>query len=331
MRYLVAPLNWGLGHATRCIPLIEDLLRQGHEVHLASDGAAFDLLGAEFPQLPQHELPSYHIRYDTRNMVWNIARQLPRLLYAILAEKRATAALMRQYHFDVILSDNRYGCFHHQAESILLTHQLQPLMPSPWLQKMVNWALKPIFAQFDTIWVPDSAEAPGLSGDLSHNCNMHPDIRFIGTLSRMQHMDVEREYDIAVVLSGPEPQRTWFEQRLLEQLLVLPYRTIVVQGQTRQKKHFFADDHLEVVSYMTTGDLNRVLAASALVICRSGYSSIMDLAVLEKPALLIPTPGQTEQEYLADMLANQHHYIVQEQEKIDIEQAVQMLKKQQLM
>lgn len=319
-RILVAPLNWGLGHVTRCIPLIQALERMGAEVLLASDGGALRLLKAEFPQLPAYELPSYRIRYESPNMVRNIAWQLPRILYAIRSEQWATEKLVREHGIHGIISDNRYGCFSAKANSVILSHQLHLRIPNHLLEWTANGVLHRALRKFDAIWAPDVAEEPNLSGELSHGGqDVHPNVRFIGPLSRLQPDGSKTEYDVAVVLSGPEPQRTFLEQRLLEQAMLLPQKFIFIQGKTRAKEHYYVADNVELVSYLTSQELNEVLLASEIIVCRSGYSSIMDLAALCKKALLIPTPGQTEQEYLADHFARQNTFLVQKQEEIDLE------------
>ncbi len=320
-RILVAPLNWGLGHVARCIPLVRALESLGVEVVLASDGAALRLLKAEFPQLPAFELPSYRIRYESSNMVRNIAFQLPRMLYAVRAEQWATERLVREHGIQGIISDNRYGCFSGKARSVILTHQLHLRVPNRLLQWSANRVLHRALLKFDEIWVPDvAAEDQNLSGELSHGKPArHPEVRFIGPLSRLQPDASEAEYDVAVVLSGPEPQRTYLEQRLLEQAMLLPQKFIVIQGKTQAKEHQYLAENVEVVSYLTSRELNAVLLASQLLVCRSGYTSIMDLAALGKKALLIPTPGQTEQEYLADYFARRNTFLVQKQEEIDLE------------
>lgn len=317
-RILVAPLNWGLGHVTRCIPLIQELEQLGVEVILGSDGVALHLLKAEFPQLQILELPSYRIRYRPGNMVWNIGRQLPRILWAVRKEQWVTERAVRALGIHGILSDNRYGCFSARANSVMLTHQLYPRIPGPALQWTVNQALRLALSKFDAIWVPDVAEAPGLSGELSHGSSAHPRVQYAGVLSRMRAYERGYDYDVAVVLSGPEPQRSILEQRLLDQAISLPQRFIFVQGQTQAKKHYYVADNVEVVSYLTSKDLNDVLSASKTLVCRSGYSSIMDLVALGKKAILIPTPGQTEQEYLADYFAEKNAYLIQKQESIDL-------------
>lgn len=297
----------------------------GAEVLLASDGGAFRLLKAEFPQLRAFQLPSYRIRYDSPNMVRNIAWQLPRIVYAVRAEQWATERLVNEHGIQGIISDNRYGCFSRKADSVILTHQLHLRVPGVFLEWTANRVLRRALAQFDAVWVPDIAGEPNLSGDLSHGGQaIHPDIHFIGPLSRMQAVrpssaSRESEYDIAVVLSGPEPQRSYLEQRLLEQAMLLPQKFIFIQGKTKAKEHYYVAENVEVVSYLTSHELNEVLLASEMLVCRSGYSSIMDLAALGKKALLIPTPGQTEQEYLAGFFSAQNVFLVQKQEEIDLE------------
>jgi UDP:flavonoid glycosyltransferase YjiC (YdhE family) len=319
-RILVAPLNWGLGHVARCIPLIQVLHDMGAEVLLASDGGALRLLKAEFPDLRAFQLPSYRIRYDSPNMVRNIAWQLPRIVYAVRAEQWAVERLVNEHKIQGIISDNRYGCFAPRVKSAILTHQLHLRVPGGFLEWSANRVLRRALSKFDEVWVPDVADNPNLSGELSHGEPVvHPNIQFVGPLSRLQLSASEHEYDVAVVLSGPEPQRTYLEQRLLEQAMLLPQKFIFIQGKTRAKEHQYVAENVEVVSYFTSSELNEVLLASDVIVCRSGYSSIMDLAALGKKALLIPTPGQTEQEYLADFFAQQNIFLVQKQDDIDLE------------
>jgi UDP:flavonoid glycosyltransferase YjiC (YdhE family) len=334
-RILVTVLNWGLGHATRCIPLIRQLEQQGATVIAASDGVSLHLLRAEFPHLTVLELPSYRIRYETSNMVWNIARQLPRILYAVRAEHRMIRHWVRKYRAHGIISDNRYGCYHKNIKSVLITHQLHLRLPGKALQWAVNQLLHRILRRFDAIWVPDLPGTPNLSGVLSHPPPEHLQVHYIGPQSRMQTFkkDAEKEptwqrhkteYDAGVILSGPEPQRTILEQRLLEQAVMLDdYHFVFVQGKTGEgKEHYFLADHIEVVSYLTSNELNALLSVCKAVVCRSGYSSIMDLAALGLKAVLIPTPGQTEQEYLAEYFAEKNVFVRQRQEELDLEKAL---------
>lgn len=325
---LVAPLHWGLGHVTRCIPLIRSLERMGARIVLASDGAALQLLKAEFPQLPAFALPAYHIRYQTKNMVWNIAQQLPRIVYAIRSEQWATERLVRRHKIAGIISDNRYGCFSRQANSVILTHQIQLRVPNAALQWMAQQLLRRALQKFDAVWVPDEAGESNLAGELSHPPLHSPPTRYLGILSRFstetpQPTKQDQRLTIAVVLSGPEPQRTVLEQILLEQALALPQQFVFVQGKPHANLHHIVAENVEVISHLTSLELQQLLRSSQIVVCRSGYSSLMDLAALgNKKAVLIPTPGQTEQEYLADRLAREKMFVCQTQDAIELETAL---------
>jgi uncharacterized protein (TIGR00661 family) len=321
-KILIAPLNWGLGHVTRCIPIISALEKMGVEVFLASDGVALHLLRAEFPHLKAFKLPSYDITYKSNNMVFNIAAQIPNIRKAIREEHLVIAQIVKENNITAIISDNRYGCHLEGIESILLTHQLTLQLKNPLLRWFTGKVLRSFFSNFNAIWVPDNAGNANLSGVLSHREEGFEKVKYIGILSRMKAYSRDREYDVAIVLSGPEPQRTILEQKLTEQAVQLPQNFIIIQGKTQSKKHYFAADNVEVVSYLTSKELNDTLMASRVIVCRSGYSSLMDLATLGKKAILIPTPGQTEQEYLAQRCQEQKIFVTQMQEKIDLEKGI---------
>lgn len=323
-KVLVAPLNWGLGHVSRCVPLVRALERMGAQVVLASDGAALHLLKAEFPHLPALALPAYRIRYRTGSMVWNMARQIPRITYAIQTEQWATERIIREHGISGIISDNRYGCFSRKAHSVMLTHQLHLRVPNALLQWSANQVLHQALRKFDAIWVPDAAGDPELSGELSHPPHKGIETAYIGILSRFKPgKPKDSRSGIAVVLSGPEPQRTYLEQILMEQALLLPYKFTFVKGKTRNKEHHFITEQLEVISYLTAEELNELLDSSEVVVCRAGYSSLMDLAALgNKKAILIPTPGQTEQEYLGARFAQKGYFICQPQANFDLGKAL---------
>lgn len=324
-RVLVAPLNWGLGHASRCVPVIRALESSGVEVFLASDGVAMGLLQAEFPHLSCLTLPSYAIRYYSHNMVLNIARQMPRILYAAAAEHRATDRIVRKYGIHGIISDNRYGCFHRHTRNVLITHQLNLRIPGKPLEYITNQLLRLALRPFDDIWVPDTDSPDGLSGALSHPPAGLNNSHYIGILSRAApapaHEDFE--YDAAVILSGPEPQRTRLEGLLLDQASRLPYKFMFVQGITSALTRSTPAGNISMVSYMTGAELDQLYAVSRYVVCRSGYSSLMDLAASGKKGILIPTPGQTEQEYLARHLSAINCFVAQEQSHIDLAAGLQ--------
>jgi uncharacterized protein (TIGR00661 family) len=325
-KVLICVLNWGLGHATRCIPIIRELQSQNAELALASDGRALDLLREEFPELETFDLPAYNVTYRTGNMFLNIAPQLPKILRAVILEKKTIKELVKKHQFDCIISDNRFGCFVENIPSIFMTHQLRIKMPFLLLENFIAFFNQSFIRKFDQCWVPDHIGNPNLSGSLSHGVkNLKSE--FVGVLSRMKPMKTSPLYDVLIVLSGPEPQRTYLEDILTEQALASDKKILIVQGKTERKSHVFLNETTEVLSYLTSEKLNEVMCASKVVISRSGYSTVMDLAILGKKAILIPTPGQTEQEYLATNLKRDKVFYSEEQNNFNLENALQEAEK----
>ena len=295
---------------------------------LASDGRALELLRQEFPELTTLPLPSYNIRYHSPNMVGNMAWQLPNILRAIYLEHRQIQKYILAYGIQGIVSDNRYGCHSSRVPSVFLTHQLFIKIPFRPLEKFVRWVNLRFIRNFDECWMPDVAGEPNLSGELGHSSagfrsfKNFGSLKYLGALSRMQHFETEKKYDAIAVLSGPEPQRSFLEQETIEQAKKLPHCFLIVQGKTEKQERFSIGKNIEIVSYLTSENLNKAILASGIFIGRSGYSTIMDLAKLGKPALLIPTPGQTEQEYLAGKFFQEGFFNTQKQGEINIGQAL---------
>lgn len=315
-RILVTPLNWGLGHATRCIPIIEALLARNFEVFLASDGRAYKLLAKEFINLKIVEIPGYNVTYKTSNMMFNMTTQLPKIISSIYKEHRAIEEFVEKNDIDLIISDNRYGCYSSKTKNIFITHQLNIKIPLRPFETMISYLNQKMIERFDLCWIPDFPGQDNLSGSLSrgvHNENVH----YIGPLSRMKKIRVKQEYDAIVVLSGPEPQRTKFEEKILEQAKLLSEKILLVKGQTECNEQY-SIGNIDVISYLTSRELNRYMMKSDVVISRSGYSTIMDLLYLGKKAILIPTPGQTEQVYLANRLHKKKIFYTQSQDKLDL-------------
>jgi len=315
----VCPLNWGLGHASRCIPIIRALLDEGAKVYLASDGAAKDLLDKEFPNLPSLSLPDYRIQYGHRSAMGGVIRGLPTILRAIAQEQKVINQLLKEYPCDLILSDNRYGAFSTQVPSVLITHQLQLPVPSA-LQLFSNRILQHWFAKFQEIWVPDWPKEAALAGKLSVGRQKFK-FRHLGILSRMANTKKSKQFDLLAVLSGPEPQRSLLETEILEQFESFARPCCLVRGTKTGKPLTPASDAIKIVDLAATSQLQELMGQSEMIICRSGYSSLMDLAQLEQSALIIPTPGQPEQEYLAEYHKAQGWWQVQTQNHLDLNEA----------
>ncbi|MCH2021943.1 MAG: hypothetical protein MK207_05630 [Saprospiraceae bacterium] len=324
---LIAPLNWGLGHAVRCIPIIDAFIRKGVNVIVASDGDALNLLRAEFPQLECIELPSYKIHYKTTNMFLNIAPQVPKLLKAIRLERRFLDTIISKRKIHAIISDNRFGIHHPKVPSVFITHQLNIPVPNRLVQAWVTRRNNRYISQFDACWVPDFEGEPNLAGNLSHG-KQWKEVSYLGLLSRMEYTNEKRLYDVIAVLSGLEPQRTIFEQQLIEQARHLSLNFLIVSGKTDKKEHKQLYPNIEWHSYMTSKELNKAILQSGIVVARAGYTTIMDLVKLKaKQVLLVPTPGQTEQEYLAERFSQNKQFLFQRQKALNLKKAIEELNK----
>lgn len=316
-------MDWGLGHATRSIPIINAILDEGHLPVLASDGRALLLLKDEFPHLTAIELPSYNIKYYSSNMVVNMARQLPRITYAAFAEHFAVRQIVKEHKIDLIISDNRFGCFHFNVKSCFLTHQLNLKIDNVIASFLGNLANRFWMSWYDEKWVPDFEDEPNISGTLSHPSPVK-NTRYLGALSRMEKMKLPKKYRISIILSGPEPQRTRLEEILLEQAREIEGEVLLVKGKTESKERKKIGN-IEIVSYLTSNDLNKAICSSETVVSRSGYSTLMDLTALGSQALLIPTPGQTEQELLAEHFHNQGAFMMQWQNEVNLKSALEKI------
>jgi UDP-N-acetylglucosamine transferase subunit ALG13 len=309
-RILVAPMDWGLGHATRCIPLIRHLLGRGCEVWLAGEGRIEALLRTEFPDLPFLPLPGYNIEYGRSrwDLLGKMAMQIPKILDRIHKENDWLAEAVAEHRFDAVVSDNRYGLYHEDVYSVFVTHQLRIKAPFGSFGESVMQRFNYDFIeQFDECWVPDVAGEPSLAGALSHPDSM-PAVptTYIGPLSRFHRSPEEAApRHLLVVLSGPEPQRTILEEGLLEQLRDYTGPVLLVRGLPGNGEERLETDNLTITNHLDTESLQKAMDEAALVVSRCGYSTVMDLAVLGKKSILVPTPGQTEQEYLATHLMEQ--------------------------
>ena len=312
---IIAPLNWGLGHASRCIPIIHYLKSTCRQVIIASDGTSLSLLENEFPDLVSVELPSYRVRYAFKSMLLNMICMMPNVLLAVIRENKTAGILTRQYSGTIILSDNRLGFRNKSVKSIYLTHQINILNGNRWISglasKIHQWYIK----KFDVCLVPDYSGSKSLCPELSGD-NQIAKI-YIGPLTRIKKTDITKRWDICVLLSGPEPQRTVLEKLLLDQLVVLvQYKILFIRGVDFEISKKITSPHIEIKNRLLTHEMEEALNTSHLLISRPGYSSLMDIHDLNINAIFIPTPGQTEQEYLAKIWELNSRYKQLNQNKI---------------
>jgi len=319
----VCPLDWGIGHASRCVPIVKALHEQGWKVIVAAGGRPFEFYRIEYPEQELIKFPGLEIRYPGRNsMALAMASSIPRLLMAFRKEHEYLKKLVNKTGASLVISDNRYGCWHPQVKSVFMTHQLNIMLPSRLkfassLLKKINYSF---IGKYDECWIPDSEDEGGLSGRLSHCLQLPGECHFIGTLSRLsapQPLPSELpcpEAEIFIILSGPEPQRSILETIIIEQLSMTNHTAIVAGGRTESEETRVIDGRIHSFARLGSALIKHYAEKADHVICRSGYSTLMDLAALGKSAILIPTPGQTEQEYLASRLSkmNVHYSVPQE-------------------
>ena len=329
IKILVAPLDWGLGHATRCIPVIKELVNQKCEVWVAAAGTQRTLLKEEFPFLPFVELPGYGIKYGN-NRAFTILRLLfsvPKILIRIKREKAWLRSFQAAEEPDAVISDNRYGLHAPGLFSVFITHQLRIRTPfgrlaDGWLQRINYRAIR----SFSRCWIPDVEGPLSLAGELSHPARL-PVIttRYIGWLSRLE-TPADRSgadpSDLLVLLSGPEPQRTVLEQKILQQAASWSGPITLIRGLPEGGRPINPPINMIIHDHLPAKALAAIIDKAAIVLSRAGYSTIMDLMKLGKKAILIPTPGQTEQEYLGAWLAGQRLALCVEQSAFSLPQAM---------
>lgn len=323
---LVCPLDWGLGHATRCIPIVYEFLNRGYKVVIGTSGKQKALLQQEFPKLTFLELKGYEIEYPkSGSMTLKMLLQLPKINTAIKEEHLWLAKIIDEHQIDLVISDNRYGLWSNKVKSILITHQI--FVKAPFGEWMIEQILKRHFDNFDEIWIPDVEGENNLSGDLSHKRSLPDKFKFIGVLSRFAErkiIETNAEFDFMAILSGPEPQRTIFENIILKQVENSNLKGILVRGLPEDNSECkMQNAALKVFNHLETDEFLNYLQKSKVVISRSGYSTIMDLAALGKKAILVPTPGQTEQEYLADYHFKEGHFYSQSQHEFNLVKAIE--------
>lgn len=297
-RVIVAPLAWGLGHATRCIPVVRELLKMNCAVWAVLTTEQKALYEKEFGKRIQY-IPFEEPRVDYRHsFAMAMVRQLPQLSAQIKRESSLADWLSTKLQPDLIISDNRYGFYSSNTPSVIISHQLQ--IRAGLLSGVVNSFLYPFLKRFDSIWVPDTEGEPNLSGKLSHGKRPEQTISYPGPLSRLSTTSsADIRYDWLALLSGPEPERSKLEDLLTEAAINLDLKMVLLAGQPESGSAPQTAGKITRYPHVDDRTLMKLAAESAGIVCRSGYSTLCDLWAMKRKALLIPTPGQTEQLYLA--------------------------------
>jgi uncharacterized protein (TIGR00661 family) len=325
-KILVCPLNWGLGHATRIVPIVEQLNRQNFNVWIAASCDSLKFLKKQFPKLNYIDFPNYNVKYSASDsQAIKFLMAVPKIIFGTLKEHFQVKKIIRENNFKLIISDNRYGLWNRSTYNVFITHQLNIKLPFgiKFFEPILKIIVRGIIKKYDECWIPDLKGENSIAGELSNPSTLK-NLFYIGLLSRYKnHVDVEpeeKEIDKLFVLSGPEPQRTIFEELVCKQIANSKDRVTVVRGTSNKRKQ---DYSFSVYDLLSSEELLSLIIKSEIIVCRSGYSSVMDLISLNKKAILIPTPGQTEQEYLAEYLRSKGLFNAVKQNVFNIDESVQ--------
>lgn len=383
---LICPLDWGLGHATRCIPIIRELIDHNANIMIAADGSSSELLKKEFPGLKHLYLHGYRIKFSKHLPIGvSLAIDIPRILLRIIKEHIRLAQLIKDNDIDIVISDNRYGLWSKEVYSIFITHQPNIIPPSPleFSAPLLRKVTRFFISKYNECWIPDSESVDNLSGKLSHGYPLPSNVRFIGLLSRFDKVSdilakvtvtalssqadraektstsqeektgkafdslsneavtesdtkaeettrtqaaiavgTTKRFDIVAIISGPEPHRSMFENKLIHELQEYPVKSLLLRGITGIVQNERTIKNLTIVDHLTANELAAVLMTGPVVICRAGYSTLMDLAFTGNRLICIPTPGQTEQEYLALCGSKKNRLVYAKQKGFSINQCM---------
>ena len=322
-RVLYAVLNWGLGHATRSIPVIYNLLESGIQPVIASDGLALELLKKRFPKAQFIALQSLNLSYSIGDsQLLHLTKQTPKALAWYRKERSQVKKLLSENSFSGIISDNRPAVFSKEIPSVYITHQLH--VKAGIMSPIATILHQSSYNNFSSIWVPDHPQPPGLSGALGHPSNPNQKVSYIGPLSDLKKIEDSKTHGIGIILSGPEPQRSQLEIELINQLE--HEKDITLVRGTNKPLDFELPTLWKVYDLAGRETVSEVYKNCETLIARCGYSTLMDLAAYPKPAILIPTPGQPEQLYLASMDAHNSKYVIQNQQDLNIKIGIALAK-----
>jgi hypothetical protein len=325
---LVSPLEWGLGHTVRLVPFIRKALGEGHRVILASDGVSLDFLRYHFPDLLWIRMPFYPVLYPPNGgFIRKLIPQIPGILHAIRKNHEQVEKIVAKYPISEIICDHRYGLYHKDVHSIFITNQLWLKAPKGWsfVEGFVYRLHRMALRKYSEIWIADYSGEPNLSGLLTHPTYLPKQAKYIGPVSRFQNVVPERPefakpFEVLALVSGPEPQRTLFENLLKERFSRNGPRAVILRGlppsSPRENPAITQEGTVMLINHARDEHLVWYIQQAKEIICRPGNSTLSDLTFLNKTALLVPTPGQTEQEYVARHLEEQGLFRVCEQKRL---------------
>ncbi len=298
---------------------------------LAAEKAGAALLKSEFPSITILPLKGYRVQYSRyAGFFWlKMLSQLPKIWMAINHEKKWLNKIIKTYKVDIVISDNRFGMYNNNVPCIFITHQLGIKTGNFISDKITQKINYHYINKFNNCWVIDEFGKNNIAGELSHPQKLPiVQLNYIGILSRLQKTNTEKKIDLLVLLSGPEPQRSILEKKLLIQMQGLQKNMVLVRGVLNSAIELpLVNNQLEIYDYLPSKKLNELILSSQVILSRGGYTSMMDFAILNTKSIVIPTPGQTEQEYLATYLSGKKYCIASTQSNFNLKELLAMAEK----
>lgn len=322
---LIAPLEWGLGHAARMIPVAKRLSEMNNNVFIAAGESHLALFRAELQGLNYISFKGFSPGYSRLlpQYLWMLFK-LPVLLFYIISDHYRLKSIIKQYNIDIVISDNRFGLWNRKVRCIYITHM--PRIPLPGFFRILEiagvWFHMYIIKKYTLCFIPDLPGEINLSGRLSHGIRLPANVSYMGVISRFiddyspKPLKFTAPYNV-VILSGPEPQRGILREKILRNLTSIDKLTIIFEGRPEYGSNSRRTGNIIFLNHLEASEMKAILRNSDLIISRSGYTTIMDLVCLGKSGLLIPTPGQTEQEYLAEYISSKKLFTCISQDQIE--------------
>jgi uncharacterized protein (TIGR00661 family) len=324
---LITPLSWGLGHAGRMIPVAMRLKEMGHNVTVAGDEEALSLFRYETTGIDLISFPGFRMHYSRYLSVpLTVLVRIPSIIFHSITDHYKLRSLIKDLKINIVISDNRFGCWNKSIKSVYITHQLRIIFPLPFrfLEPIGIAFHNHIINKYDLCLVPDFPGEPNISGELSHNMKLPRNVRYVGLLSRFSSVgNITESHEnqppyISIILSGPEPQKSILRQKLLNVLSSADYCIKIFEARPGLMNRTSNGEKIVSFNHVPSVQMRDIIMGSEIIICRSGYTTIMEMISLGKTAILIPTPGQTEQEYLAEYLSGRGWFSFVAQDKISI-------------
>jgi len=322
---LICPLEWGLGHAGRMIPLAKKLRELKNNIFIAAGEEYLEMFRKETEGLTFINFPGFspvYSRFLPQYLV--LFLQIPLLLFYILRDNHRLKSIIASYNIDILISDNRFGLWNKKVKTVYITHM--PVIPFPrylrFLEIIGIRLHRFIIKKYSLCYIPDLPGELNISGRLSHGCVLPANVRYIGILSRFidcgskDPSKAETSPYNTVILSGPEPQREIFKQKLIQILKDTETATVILEGKPLKQAKVTGSGNIISYNHLPASAMKDIIKSSGQIFCRAGYTTIMELISLNCTALLVPTPGQTEQEYLASYLSSKGWFDTVSQSKL---------------